>query len=118
MGCFPGINGIGVLQSQGDIVEAFKQTPLPEGLDFKRTAKAIGILQAATCQVNLQAVLARLSGDRDGGAAEEFGNVLLIKSDWEDAVGETVRVENVRKRRSNHDPKAIVGKRPRSMFTA
>ena len=118
MGCFPGIDSISVLQSQGDIIEAFKQAPLPEGLNLKRTTKAVCVLQATTCQVNLQTILARLSGGRDGRAAEEFGNVLLNKSDREDAVGETVRVENICKRRGNHRPKAIVGKRPRCMFTA
>ena len=100
-------------QGEADVVEAFEQAELAEGIDLEGCAEAA-------------AVGHRLRFERDGElivgnrlrVVEQFGHLLFAQPRQHDAVLAGVGKEDVGEGRRDHGAEAEVGERPGGVFAA
>src|SRR6476646_3683260 len=96
-----------VAQRQTDIVPAVQQTLLAEGVDLKLDAAAVRTTQLLLFEIDTDdRVRAAL------GVIHKFIHVGLRQRDRENAVLETIVVEDIGKRRRNDTANAEIEKRP------
>src|SRR5580704_17691658 len=102
-----------VAQRQTDIVPALQQTLLAEGIDLEFDAAAVRAAHLLLFEID--------ADDRVGtalGVIHESVHVGLRQRDGQDAVLETIVIENIGKRRRDNTANAEIEKRPRRVLSA